>query len=1373
DIKRSIYFWTSGTPTSPRVGDLWYDPTTSRLLWFNGAAWVTTLVAEGSYNPTAGNKVIAQNGTVHIHEKITSNAVKEVRIKVPRIGVPYDIRVTKLTKDSEDLDDDRTDVSWESFQEVKAEPLLFPNLATVRLKGRASDQFSSLPTFQGVWEGRTVKIPSNYNPVQRTYTGVWDGTWKIDYTNNPAFVGYDMVENDRYGMSSTYPITLDPFDVYEAGQWCDIRLPNGKPQFTFNSLIKDPVSPRELATYIFGVFGGRFFDDGNGYGRLRIDNGQAPAVHLFTAENVKGSFRYSYTEMESRINDYTVSFKNPSLFYAEDRRRVYDQPAIDMYGRAPDDFIAVGCNNADEAVYRATVKLLTDQTEVETVTFETAREGLYLEPYDIILISDDTMDEVITGRIASTDGAHMIFLRDNVFLEDGFDHQIVINLNQFELATLSIDVASVGRATKVLKIVEELPPGIPEQAVFSIGQGAKAYRVLNIGEGGEGDSGDDESVTVSAIEVNRTKYAAAAEAPGSVVIVVPEFPTDMSAVTNLRVTPFTEVRNGRPVQNLRVEWEPHPNKFVRSYAINSRFNDDEWVFNGEVKNARFELYDVKQGRYLFSVQALALTGRKSVIGYADIDLSGEVRTVAPVKNIVLANQSGLNGAIHLFDDVHADLQWEPGDSDPALSSYRVQIFNDGEELLRTEFVGVPAFSYTTAMIRTDGATRQLRVEITAFDLFGNNSAPISFLIKNPAPAAPLVTADRGFGSVSFSWPIAGLVDYVGALVWKSTTPGIDPTSRAPDMDINSNTLSVAVESESVCYAVVALYDTMGKTELNFSQEVFAQSYQTVDTVPPGDPTGLALSSRLETVEGVIQRMILTAVLDDAEDDDFAYFDFEIRQNAGNWVSFTSSTPTFEWTVLPLQTYKVRASAVDQFGNRSDITDEVTLVTPECPDLADLINGGSTSIEGGKVRVQGDTMLSDWRNPGDLTTIDGNKLGTGTVTAEKGVFSTRRGIVVEDITFDFNSPSTNKVSWTSGVVRYTGDDGNTATRNTTAGNATWTTGTVFLCYVKGGTTLVATTDPVAAFDDDAIVLATYKGDKHLVGDYGQTIIDGGTLKTGTVIADQARINSIDSDAIQANAVKTVHLAAGSVTADKITVGTGGNLIENSDTQAGLAGWTIYPSVAGAVGLSVRLDTYAPAPGAFQLYQTTALSTTYADFVALIAGTTTVKYWSCSAGRKYEFSAYLFAHRCNATMYIEWINAAGSAITYSVLQVALAQNTNPVFDVGNYARPLLIATAPAGAVKCRPFIRKLGTLATFADSYLWAHKMFFAEAGANQTEPTPWSPGGVTVIGPGNINVPTLDSITANVGTLTAGTVRSTDNKVNFSLDNSRLLFSDNT
>ncbi|MDV2968720.1 phage tail protein [Nitratireductor aquimarinus] len=1137
DLRRTIFFWSLGIPEGPRLGDLWYNPTSARLLWYNGTSWVATLAPEGVYDPTVGHNVVATDGVIRLHEKITSNAVKEVKIKVERAGVPYEVRVTKMTQDSHELKDDRTDISFESFQEIKAEPMLFPNLAVVHLMGRASDQFSSLPEFSGVYEGREVKVPSNYDPKTRTYDGIWDGTWKVAFTDNPAYIGYDLVDNDRYGMNSTYPIVLEPFDVYEAGMWCDLkRGDSDRPQFTFNQLIQEPQDARELAVYIFGTFGGRFFDDGNGYARLRIDN-DSPAVHLFAKENVKeGVFKYSYTEAEGRKNDYTVSFKNPKLFYKEDRRRVFDQQRIETYGRVPDEFVAVGCNNAEEAIFRARVKLIADQTEVETVTFETAREGLYLEPYDIILVSDDDMDEVITGRIVGTDGHRTIYLRDNVYLEAGFDHEMVINLDDFSLAKLVIDASSVGKSTKVLTLAEDLPEsGLPSQAVFSIGQDAKPYRVLTIGEseGSADGKSDGENIIITAIEVNRTKYAEAAEDDQVIQIETPVFEDDLSAVTNARITPRTETRQGRVVQNLLVQWDQHPNRFARTYAIASRFNDDPWVYHGQVRDPRFELPDTLQGRYIFSIQAISLTGQKSVVAYVDIDLSGEVRAVAPVENIVLLDENGTAGEVHLYDETEMRLQWNQGEPNPALSSFSIRVFNDVEQEIFTSFVGLPEFTFTTQQMRVAGATRQLRVEIVAVDLYGNESEPRSIVVRNPAPPAPLVSAANGFGSIEVFWDIDDLPDRAGTLVWVSDEPGINPAGTAPTYDTQESRLLIPTPTGETRYALVAVYDTMGKFELNYSAEVNARAYAAVDVDPPEKPTGLTLASHIETVAGVVQRQVLVATVDDSPSDDFAYFDWEIKQNAGNFVAFSSSSSTKEWNVLPEQEYRVRVRAVDKMGNASDYTDVELHTTPECPDLAHLINAGDTRIEPGKIHISGATTLADWRRGGDDTRIDGNQLSTGTVSAEKAVFG-QRGLTIEGLQFEHNTPSLNTVSWSGGTVRYVGDDGNFVTRTISAGSATWSAGTLYIYFAKGTTSLASTTSIATAMDENHVVFAAYRGNTDLVTEYGRTIIDGSQIKTGTIKAQQIDVNAIKAQHIDAEAIQAHHIKANSVKAAQIDV-----------------------------------------------------------------------------------------------------------------------------------------------------------------------------------------------------------------------------------------------
>lgn len=190
--------------------------------------------------------------------------------------------------------------------------------------------------------------------------------------------------------------------------------------------------------------------------------------------------------------------------------------------------------------------------------------------------------------------------------------------------------------------------------------------------------------------------------------------------------------------------------------------------------------------------------------------------------------------------------------------------------------------------------------------------------------------------------------------------------------------------------------------------------------------------------------------------------------------------------------------------------------------AAAVNAGTTKIVPGQISISGGTTLFNWI-AGDGTSINGVSIATGSITAEKAVFG-QRGITLEGLEFQANSPTTNKVSWTAGTIKYIGDDGNIATFNISAGNATWSTGTLYVYYVKGSTTLAASATVATAFQSDRVVLATYKGGIDLVNDYGRTIIDGSQIKTGSITATQADITSF----------RTSILIAGSITATMLNV-----------------------------------------------------------------------------------------------------------------------------------------------------------------------------------------------------------------------------------------------
>lgn len=268
------------------------------------------------------------------------------------------------------------------------------------------------------------------------------------------------------------------------------------------------------------------------------------------------------------------------------------------------------------------------------------------------------------------------------------------------------------------------------------------------------------------------------------------------------------------------------------------------------------------------------------------------------------------------------------------------------------------------------------------------------------------------------------------------------------------------------------------------------------------------------------------------------------------------------------------------------------------------------------------------------------------------------------------------------------------------------------------------------------------------------VTAGTLAANAVTADNLAANSVTAGAISAGAVNANALAAGAVvadklaagaiTADKLAVGRAANWLENSDLTAGVTGWFLNGTMT-VEPLGIRTDAYAPPGGALQVRQTDAAQGVYAD-VFQITPQKNSKYFDVVAGKKYEFSAYLFSLRCDGMLWIQWYDASGSS-TYSSVQVPLPQSGSPDFKLSAYLRPVLIATAPAGAVKARPFVRKLPT-ATGTDSYLWITRLFFSEASDNQTEASVWSPSGVTLVDGGNIVTNAITATHISASAITA-------------------------
>lgn len=453
-----------------------------------------------------------------ISGKTQSGYMKEYRIPVERNDkFYYEVRITKISEESSTSGQGEVNnIQWSSFEEVVSMEKEFKNTAMAHLIIKTSDQVTQLPKMSGIYKFLKVKVPSNYDPIEKVYVGEWDGTFKIAWTDNPAWCLYDLIMNDRYGVNAYYPVTADKWDFYDAAKYCDEKVPDGKggrePRYTLNIVIEEAQSGPEMINYIASIFNATIYEDASGYVRLAFEKDQQ-ATHIFTLENVTpAGFAYTFTDPATRYNDLTVTFMNSERNWIEDRRRVCDNDSIETWGRITENYIAVGCIKESEAIRRARYRLITHQSEIMSVSFTTTVAAYNINVFDTILVADKNMGYSMSGRIKSiSDTRNSIELRDSLFIEAGVDYYIDVQMPE-GIISVQLNVREVGYVT-TLYLNDILPDNVPEFAVFTLrgensGLGeAKPFRVTGISEAQDGAGG----ITVNAIEINRNKQREADE----------------------------------------------------------------------------------------------------------------------------------------------------------------------------------------------------------------------------------------------------------------------------------------------------------------------------------------------------------------------------------------------------------------------------------------------------------------------------------------------------------------------------------------------------------------------------------------------------------------------------------------------------------------------------------------------------------------------------------------------------------------------------------------------------------------------------------------------------------------------------------------------
>jgi predicted phage tail protein len=334
---------------------------------------------------------------------------------------PWSIRVTRLTPDSTSSFLQNS-ITWQSYAEIIDEKFAYPNTAIVGLKVD-SRQFTSIPDLSVRLRGKRVQIPTNYNPVTRAYTGIWDGTFTTAWTDNPAWIFRDIVLNPRFGCARYMPtVAIDPWYLYTVSQYCDELVPDGnggfEPRFTCNVYLQNPGGVYEVLNALASCFRGLvYYSQGKLY--LTQDRQQLP-VQQFSEANViqevddNGNitapcFNYTGTAKTARKSVVLANWDDPNQVYSSVTEYLQDDQLLERFGYNPIDLRLVGVTSRGQALRAAKHTLFSNRYETEKVSFRIGAEGLAASVGEVIQIADPLKQgQRLGGRLVEVDGNRLV-----------------------------------------------------------------------------------------------------------------------------------------------------------------------------------------------------------------------------------------------------------------------------------------------------------------------------------------------------------------------------------------------------------------------------------------------------------------------------------------------------------------------------------------------------------------------------------------------------------------------------------------------------------------------------------------------------------------------------------------------------------------------------------------------------------------------------------------------------------------------------------------------------------------------------------------------------------------------------------------------------
>ncbi|MCF5964030.1 phage tail protein, partial [Xanthomonas perforans] len=532
--------------------------------------------------------------------KTTTLYERSHRVDLPE-GSQWQIRVRRLTPNANSATIADTTLV-QSMTEIIDAKLRYPNCALAALEVDAG-QFQAIPTRAYRVLGRIVSVPSNYDPQARTYSGIWDGTMKPAWTNNPAWVFYDLVTNGRFALGHRIPAAwVDRWRLYQIAQYCDQMVSDGQggqePRFTCNVYLQTRQDAYKMLQDMAAVFRGITYYAA-GQVLASADMPQDP-VYAFNQTNViDGRFTYSGSARKVRHTVALVSWNDPDDFGRAKVETVEYRPGIARYGIQQVEVAAMGCTSRAQAQRIGLHILYTENLETETVTFGVGLEGAVPQPGDIIEVADPNRAGRRNGGRIKAAGLQSVDL-DVVppGLSAGDTIRVLGSNGRSQARTIS-DIA--GSTVSVSVPWTTVPVATSVWAVSTAELALQTFRVLGVTEG----DGAENAITyqITALEHVPQKFAAiddGARIELPPISIIP--PSVQPPPTNVRLSSHSFVEQGIAQHVLTIAWDPADKAIA--YDVEWRRDDMAWVKAGRATTTNLEVRGIYAGQYLARVRAV-------------------------------------------------------------------------------------------------------------------------------------------------------------------------------------------------------------------------------------------------------------------------------------------------------------------------------------------------------------------------------------------------------------------------------------------------------------------------------------------------------------------------------------------------------------------------------------------------------------------------------------------------------------------------------------------------------------------------------------------------------------------------------------------------